>query len=47
MKLKEAIAEVRHRLGLLSIFNKSDVEWIARKIVAENQEVFDRLGNER
>ena len=42
MNLYEASKTVRRRMGIITI-SKSDIEWLCKKIVCENQKVFDAL----
>ena len=42
MKFWDAVTEVRRKMGIL-LQTKGDIEWICRKVVSENREVFDRL----
>jgi NTP pyrophosphatase (non-canonical NTP hydrolase) len=43
MNLRDGVSEVRRKIGVLRPNNKADIEWLCRKIVEENREVFDRL----
>jgi len=43
MRFVDALTEVRRKMGILFL-NRSDIEYLCRKVVSENQEVFDRLG---
>jgi hypothetical protein len=43
MNFKDSVNEVRRKLGFLYPNSKEDTEWMIRKIIKENQEVFDRL----
>jgi NTP pyrophosphatase (non-canonical NTP hydrolase) len=43
MNVKEASNEVRRKLGFINPNSKSDIEWMCRKIIEENKEVFDAL----
>jgi hypothetical protein len=42
MNLFDAITEVRRRMGII-FMTKGDIEWIAKKFINENREVFDKL----
>jgi len=43
MNFVEAITHVRRKLGLIFPWREDDLEYFTKKIVSENQEVFDRL----
>jgi len=43
MNVKEAYTEVRRKLGFINPNSKDDIEWMCRKIIKENQKVFDAL----
>jgi hypothetical protein len=43
MNFKETCIELRRRVGILNPNSKEDIEWMVKKIIRENQEVFDRL----
>jgi hypothetical protein len=44
MKFLEAVTEVRRRMGFITM-SKGDVEWMCRKIINDNREVFDALAD--
>ena len=43
MKVFDAITEVRRKIGIIFPNNKEDIEWMCKKIVVDNKEVFDKL----
>ena len=42
MNFFEAVTEIRRKMGFIYP-TKSDTEWLCRKIVNDNREVFDAL----
>lgn len=43
MRVREAVTEIRRRLGLLNPYDEGDIVWFCERIVRENKEVFDAL----
>jgi NTP pyrophosphatase (non-canonical NTP hydrolase) len=41
--MKEACTQIRRKLGFINPNSKEDIEWMCRKIIEENKEVFDAL----
>jgi hypothetical protein len=45
MRFVDALNEVRRKIGVINLNDKSDVEWMCRKIINDNREVFDALAD--
>lgn len=43
MKFREAVTEVRRKIGIIYLNNKEDFEWLLRKDIEKNKELFDAL----
>lgn len=47
MSFREALIEIRRKIGLINFNSKEDVEWLCHRIINTNRKVFDELAKEK